>query len=112
MGFCKCSEAEIRHLDDGITLELMAHNEDMFSLKSTIPAGVAKKAHAHKAVQIYLITEGKMEITVGDETQIVTAGDSVIVPSNVPHSARAIEKSVEIEFFNDPREDVLDRYFR
>ena len=111
MGFCKSSEAEKRTIANGVELELMAHNEDMFAILNKVPKGVTKAPHSHPAVQIYLITEGKMEITIGEETAILVAGDSAIVPSGVVHIAKALEDSVEIEFFNDPRKDVLDKYF-
>jgi quercetin dioxygenase-like cupin family protein len=41
---------------------------------------------------IYLV-DGSMEITIGGKPFIVTAGQFIILPPNVPHAVKAIEKA-------------------
>jgi quercetin dioxygenase-like cupin family protein len=41
---------------------------------------------------IYLV-DGSMEITVGGKPFIVTAGQFIILPPNIPHGVKAIEKA-------------------
>ena len=41
---------------------------------------------------IYLV-DGSMEITVGGKPFIITAGQFIILPPNVPHGVKAIEKA-------------------
>ena len=41
---------------------------------------------------IYLV-EGSMEISIGGKPFVVTAGQFIILPPDVPHSVKAIEKS-------------------
>jgi quercetin dioxygenase-like cupin family protein len=41
---------------------------------------------------IYLV-DGSMEITIGGNPFIVTAGQFIILPPNIPHAVKAIEKA-------------------
>jgi quercetin dioxygenase-like cupin family protein len=41
---------------------------------------------------IYLV-EGSMEISVGGKSLIITGGQFIILPQNIPHALRAIEKA-------------------
>jgi quercetin dioxygenase-like cupin family protein len=39
-----------------------------------------------------MIIDGKAEITVGGEVHLLEQGDSIIMPANIPHALRAVEK--------------------
>ena len=39
---------------------------------------------------------------------IVNAGEVLTIPSNLPHSAVALEDTLDVDVFNPPREDWLD----
>jgi quercetin dioxygenase-like cupin family protein len=41
---------------------------------------------------IYLV-DGSMEITIGGNPSIVTAGQFIILPPNIPHAVKAVEKA-------------------
>jgi quercetin dioxygenase-like cupin family protein len=112
MVFFKISEAKRNTVPRGDKITLMAHNEHMFSVHSFMPKGLVKDTQSHQAVQIYLMLEGKMELTIGEDTQVLGPGDSAIVPPNVPHRASMLEDTVDIEVFNEAREDVINKWFR
>jgi unsaturated pyranuronate lyase len=38
----------------------------------------------------------------------VRAGEVLVIPSNLPHSAEALEDCVDIDVFSPPRADWLD----
>jgi quercetin dioxygenase-like cupin family protein len=38
------------------------------------------------------VLDGESEITIGGKPQVVTAGEMVIMPADVPHSVRAIKE--------------------
>jgi quercetin dioxygenase-like cupin family protein len=46
--------------------------------------------HFHPEEEVWQIIEGELEITIGGITQRVGPGSVGIVPSNVPHSVRAV----------------------
>ena len=51
----------------------------------------------------------------GEKEVIVRAGEVLVIPSNLPHSATALEDTLDVDVFSPPREDWLagtDRYLR
>ena len=71
--------------------------------------------HAHPNEQISLILTGALEFTFPTGTIIARAGQIVVIPGRVPHSARALEDTENIDLFAPPREDWLsgsDAYLR
>jgi mannose-6-phosphate isomerase-like protein (cupin superfamily) len=79
-----------RYKRDNITSYLLVSEQMCGSknLTTTIvemqPEGV-QKVHSHGPEQMYYLLEGEGAITVGNETEIVHAGDCIFIPSNTPH---------------------------
>jgi quercetin dioxygenase-like cupin family protein len=68
--------------------------------------------HSHENEQITYILEGALEFTLGenqDRKVTVSAGEVLHLPSNLPHRADALEDTVNIDVFNPPRQDWLDK---
>lgn len=63
--------------------------------------------HSHVHEQTTQIIEGKLEMTVGNTTQILEAGMIAVIPSNVVHSGKAITNCVVTDIFSPVREDYL-----
>jgi quercetin dioxygenase-like cupin family protein len=67
--------------------------------------------HSHHNEQITYVLEGALKFLLGedqDEEVIVRAGEVLVIPSNLPHSALALEDTLDVDIFNPPREDWLD----
>jgi len=48
----------------------------------------------------------------GDDQQTVidvAAGEVLVIPSNVPHKAEALEDTLDVDIFCPPRQDWLDK---
>ena len=68
--------------------------------------------HAHVHEQITCVMQGCLRLSVGDdgaESYDLRAGDVIVLPSNVPHAAEALEDTRVIDVFSPPREDWLNR---
>ena len=61
--------------------------------------------HKHSHHQCSFVIEGSFEMTVGEETQILTPGTFAIIPSNIPHGGRALSKCRILDIFSPVRED-------
>ena len=59
--------------------------------------------HDHEVEQISYVVEGKLKVTLGDETFIAEKGDAYTEPKRIAHSMEALEPSVTIEVFSPPR---------
>ena len=67
--------------------------------------------HHHENEQVSYVTEGAIRFLLGesqDEEVVVRAGEVLVIPSNLPHSALALEDSVSVDIFAPPRQDWLD----
>ena len=80
--------------------------------------GTVVPRHVHVAEQISYIVEGRLRLKLGEDGSDVhdlPAGEILIIPSNVPHEALALEDVYDIDVFSPPREDWIkgqDAYLR
>ena len=51
------------------------------------------------------VLEGEFELTVAGETKVLKPGQVAVIPSNVPHSGKALTKCYIIDAFYPVRED-------
>jgi len=52
--------------------------------------GLAEHSSAHDA--LVQLLDGSAEITIGGERYDLKSGESIILPANIPHSLKAVEK--------------------
>ncbi len=73
--------------------------------------GAVVPKHQHENEQITYIVDGALRFWIGDErTEMdVRAGEVLVIPSNVPHEAFALEDTLDVDVFNPPRQDWLDK---
>jgi quercetin dioxygenase-like cupin family protein len=64
--------------------------------------------HSHVSEQISYIVEGALRFTVGSEDVVIRSGQVLIIPPNVPHSAYALEDTMDMDLFSPIRQDWLD----
>jgi len=68
--------------------------------------------HSHENEQITYILEGELKFWIGeDESQVVhvRAGEVLHIPSHVPHKAEALVDTLDVDIFDPPRRDWLDK---
>jgi quercetin dioxygenase-like cupin family protein len=74
--------------------------------------------HSHENEQLTYILEGALKFWIGEdgsEEITVSAGEVLLIPSNVPHKAEALEETLDVDVFSPPRQDWLaktDDYLR
>lgn len=67
--------------------------------------------HSHENEQATYVLEGAMLFKLGasgEEERLLKAGEVLMIPSNLPHSALALEDTVSLDVFNPPRQDWID----
>ena len=93
----------------GIDAQILAGKQVMV-MRVMLEQGAVATAHAHIHEQISVVLQGEMEFTIGEEQKTLKAGDAVVIPSDVIHSAKAIVRSEVLEAFSPVREDLVKRY--
>ena len=78
--------------------------------------GAIVPRHSHRSEQYTMIFSGALKFIFDDQSEtIVHAGEILMIPANVPHSAEALEDTVDFDFFSPRREDWIrkdDAYLR
>ncbi len=74
--------------------------------------GCVVPRHQHENEQLTYILQGALHFWIGeDEGQELTvrAGEVLHIPSNVWHKAEALEDTLDVDVFDPPRQDWLDK---
>ena len=72
--------------------------------------GAEVAEHVHEAEQITQVFEGVLRLTFRETGEVhdVRAGEVLVIPPNVPHSAVALEDTYESDTFSPRRNDWID----
>jgi unsaturated pyranuronate lyase len=65
--------------------------------------------HHHVNEQMTYILEGALKFAIDGKEIIVKAGEVLCIPANLPHEAWALEDTVDLDVFNPPRQDWLNK---
>jgi quercetin dioxygenase-like cupin family protein len=71
--------------------------------------------HSHHNEQITYILEGALKFWIDGKEIVVNAGEVLTIPPHMPHKAEAVEDTVDLDIFNPPRADWInktDQYLR
>jgi len=74
--------------------------------------GCVVPKHHHENEQFTYILEGALEFQIGEDgarKEIVRGGEVLHLPSNIPHAAKALEDTLDLDIFCPPRQDWLDK---
>jgi unsaturated pyranuronate lyase len=85
--------------------------ERMMLAQVFLEKGCIVPKHSHENEQLTYILEGKLRFRLGeDESEVVdvAAGEVLHLPSWLPHSAEALETTLDVDIFSPPRQDWLD----
>jgi quercetin dioxygenase-like cupin family protein len=110
-------ELPAEKLKDGLTRRLITSDRMMIA-HVYLEKGTDVPRHSHENEQITYILEGALQFHLGangEREVIVRAGEVLVIPSYLPHSAVALEDTLDVDVFNPPRQDWLagtDAYLR
>ena len=69
--------------------------------------GCVVPEHSHPNEQLAFILEGALRFEIAGETHTVRAGEVLVIPANIPHSAVALEDTIDFDVFAPPRQDWI-----
>jgi quercetin dioxygenase-like cupin family protein len=100
-------DIQLEKLNDQIGRQFIV-GTDMMIARVLLKKGAVVPMHQHLNEQISYILEGALFFTVGGKEVTVRAGEVLCIPPHVPHEARALEDTVDLDIFNPPRQDWID----
>ncbi len=104
------SDVTEERVTDTISRKLIT-GDDMMIAQVFLKKDALVPQHSHHNEQITYIVSGALHFFIGAERErevIVRAGEVLHLPSNVPHEARALEDTLDVDIFSPPRQDWLD----
>lgn len=66
------------------------HSANMTFAYYSVEAGAWIHEHSHENDEVWNVVEGRLEITIGGETQVVGPGGAAVVPPGTTHSVKAL----------------------
>src|SRR5438067_9307765 len=105
----------VSHLDekaldptpDGNRLRVLVHTHELMIVEFAFEKGGVGALHSHPHVQASYVAEGRFEVTIDGQTEILAAGGSFIVPSGLVHGVKALEAGRLVDSFTPHRADFL-----
>lgn len=96
-----------------LTRQFVSGAEAMIS-RLVLTKGCLVPRHSHPNEQISTIVSGALKFLLGEDEanlreEVVRAGEILVIPGNLPHSAEALEDTVNIDVFAPPRQDWLNK---
>lgn len=83
----------------------LVHGKQLSWAFWTVEKGAIVPEHHHPHEQMMHVIEGEFEFTLNGHTKVYIPGDIVSIPSNVPHSGKALTPCRLMDVFSPARED-------
>jgi quercetin dioxygenase-like cupin family protein len=88
---------------------------DIMVARVLMKKGCIIPLHSHHNEQFTYILEGALKFWVDGKEIVVNAGEVLTIPPHMPHKAEALVDTVDLDVFNPPRADWInktDQYLR
>ncbi len=99
-------------MNELLTRQFVTGEQSMLA-RLVLKKGCLVPRHSHPNEQISFIESGALRFLLGDEQlpveKIVRAGEVLVIPGHLPHSAEALEDTVDFDVFAPPRQDWISR---
>ena len=101
-------DVEREKLNPLIDREMLVGDQVMLA-RVIMKKGAHVPLHHHHNEQVTYILEGALKFAIDGKEIVVSEGEVLIIPSNMPHSAEALEDTVSLDIFNPPRADWINK---
>ena len=93
--------------EPGVRRRILQAQGGLMLMVVEFAAGAAGYEHSHVHEQISYCVMGCFEYSLDGRTHMLSQGESIYVPSNARHGAKALEQGTLIDVFTPVREDLL-----
>ena len=111
-------KAELRHIPWS-SVEVEALNpllgrhfvvgKNVMLARVLLKKGCLVPEHSHNNEQITYVLEGALKFGIDGKEIVVNAGEVLTIPPNMPHWAEALADTVDLDIFNPPRADWINK---
>jgi quercetin dioxygenase-like cupin family protein len=91
----------------GVKRKILGYDDSIMLVNASFEKGGIGPIHEHYHAQVTYVVSGQFEMTIGDVTKIIKAGDSFYIAPHVLHGAICLEEGILIDVFSPIREDFM-----
>jgi quercetin dioxygenase-like cupin family protein len=91
----------------GVKRRTLVVGQKLYQMYAILDAGARMPAHQHVHEQIATCIKGRLRLIVDGNPVEAGPGESIHLPSNVPHGAEVDVETHVIDTFSPPREDLI-----
>jgi quercetin dioxygenase-like cupin family protein len=105
---------ELENLNPLLQRQLVV-GQDIMVARVLMKKGCIIPLHSHHNEQVTYILEGALKFWIDGKEIVVNSGEVLTIPRDMPHKAEALVDTVDLDVFNPPRADWInkdDRYLR
>ncbi len=106
--FISGTNTEWEDVGPGLSRQILAYDDKIMLVKVRFEKGAIGEQHHHHHSQATYVESGSFEMTIGEEVQTLTAGDSFYVPPHAIHGCLCTEPGVLIDVFSPKRDEFLN----
>ena len=93
--------------ETGVRRRILQAQGRLMLMEVRFAAGAAGYEHSHVHEQISYCVAGRFEYSLDGRNHLLAVGESIYVPGNARHGAKALEAGTLIDVFTPVREDLL-----
>jgi quercetin dioxygenase-like cupin family protein len=114
----KPHKAELRHIPwSSVAVEELnpllgrqfVVGQNVMLARVLLQKGCKVPEHSHHNEQITYILAGSLKFGIDGKEIVVNAGEVLTIPPNMPHWAEALADTVDLDIFNPPRADWINK---
>lgn len=98
---------EWENAEPGVKRKILPPGASIMMMEVHFEEGAEGYEHNHPHEQMSYCLKGRIEFRIDDETRVITAGETIFIPSGARHGVKALEPSVLLDAFTPLREDLL-----
>jgi quercetin dioxygenase-like cupin family protein len=83
--------------------------QEIMLARVLLKKGCIVPEHSHHNEQLTYVLDGALKFWIDGREFVVHAGEVLCIPANMPHKAEALEDTVDLDVFNPPRADWINR---
>jgi len=111
-------KAELRHIPwSSVEIEVLnpllgrhfVVGQNVMLARVLLKKGCVVPEHSYHNEQITYILEGALKFWIDCKEIVVNAGEVLTIPPNMPHRAEALADTVDLDIFNPPRADWMNK---
>lgn len=100
-------DTEPQKAGEGVVRRVLAYSDDMMAVENTFETEAVGTLHSHPHTQITYVVSGAFQFTIGGETKVVRAGDTLLKENGIEHGCTCLEKGVLLDIFTPMRKDFV-----